>query len=242
MTSAPWVVVEGERPQRAAPEAPAPDAATPPAVLAAPFGALGAMTWLESAIVHRRWIAATPAMLGEIGASFQVSGERVRQVEVRLLARLRRELSDPGHPMLRLLRPSQRAAALATPAEGPVRPLVAPPYAPADVARICAATGLSVGTVRRALEGVSVRGETFAAVRRAVEALALPVALPAAPKPNPVQAIAKATAIDPRTVRKALRGKRVLRATAGAIRRAIAELELPVAPPPTHAPVWRGRP
>jgi RNA polymerase sigma-32 factor len=50
----------------------------------------------ERDILRRRYLAAKPATLKEIGALFGISRERVRQLEARAMAKLRARL-DPLH-------------------------------------------------------------------------------------------------------------------------------------------------
>lgn len=71
---------------------------------------VGALKPLERSILGRRILAADPETLGEVGADYAITGERVRQVQAKLARRIRTALKEPGHPWLELMRPSMRRA------------------------------------------------------------------------------------------------------------------------------------
>ena len=70
----------------------------------------------EASIFWRRLLAEDPATLKDLGAEMELTRERVRQIEARLIGRLRRAVERDPQP-LALLRPSQRARVLAALAE-----------------------------------------------------------------------------------------------------------------------------
>jgi RNA polymerase sigma-32 factor len=54
----------------------------------------------ERAILDKRLLSESPTPLREIARRFDITGERTRQIEQRLVARLRKRVADPGERLL----------------------------------------------------------------------------------------------------------------------------------------------
>jgi DNA-directed RNA polymerase sigma subunit (sigma70/sigma32) len=60
------------------------------------FGTIGSLSAREHFILENRLMAATPKTPAELGERFQVSPERIRQVEGNVIRKIRAALADEG--------------------------------------------------------------------------------------------------------------------------------------------------